>query len=86
MLKFLLYIFFAWLLYKLVFDFIIPVYRSTKHVRRQMSDMQEHMRRQYEQQQTTEQGYTYSQTQPPPQQKPAEKPRRDDYIDFEEIK
>ena len=80
MLKFLLYIFFAWLLYKLVFDFIIPVYWSTKAVRRQMSDMQQHMREQYEEQQR---GYTQ---QAPPTSRPAEKPKKDDYIDFEEIK
>lgn len=82
MLKFLLYMFFAWLLYKLVFDFIIPVYKSTKAVRRQMSDMQQHMRQQYEEQQR---GYTQQQ-QAPPTSRPAEKPKKDDYIDFEEIK
>ncbi|WP_148128177.1 hypothetical protein [Chitinophaga solisilvae] len=74
--------FFAWLLYKLVFDFIIPVYRSTKVVRKQMSDMQQHMRQQYEEQQAAQNGYT----QQPPVSRPAQKPGKDDYIDFEEIK
>jgi hypothetical protein len=81
MLKILLTIFFAWLLYKLVFDLIIPGYKVTKQVRRQMSDMQQHMRQQYEQQQGGQPGNP--QQSPPPQQKPADK---GDYIDFEEIK
>lgn len=77
MLKLLIYIVVGWILYKLVFEFIIPVYNSTKHVRRQVRDMQQHMREQFEQQQ---------QQQAPPQQ-PSPKPReKGDYIDFEEIK
>ncbi|WP_212001050.1 hypothetical protein [Chitinophaga sp. HK235] len=75
--------FFAWLLYKLVFDFIIPVYRSTKAVRKQMSDIQQHMRQQYEEQQSA-QGQATQQA--PPVSRPASKPGKDDYIDFEEIK
>jgi thiosulfate reductase cytochrome b subunit len=77
MLKLLFYIFLGWLLYKLVFDFFIPVYRGTKQVRRQVRDMQDAMRQQHEQQQ---------QQQAPP--RPAEPIKRDkgDYIDFEEIK
>ncbi|SHL89458.1 protein of unknown function [Chitinophaga jiangningensis] len=85
MLKTLIYLFLAWLLYKLVFDFIIPIYRSTKVVRRQMSDMQEAMRQQYEQQQAAQQGYS-SQQQKPPVSRPESKPDKGDYIDFEEIK
>ncbi|MRG46627.1 hypothetical protein GFS24_16005 [Chitinophaga sp. SYP-B3965] len=81
--KYLIYIFVGWILYKLVFDFIIPVYNSTKHVRRQVKDMQQHMREQFEQQQ--------QQAPPPPPPRPSEtvssKPRdKGDYIDFEEIK
>jgi Sec-independent protein translocase protein TatA len=75
--------FFAWLLYKLVFEFIIPVYRSTKAVRKQMNDIQQHMRQQYEEQQSARQGYTQQQSSQRPGNKP---PKRDDYIDFEEIK
>ncbi|RPD38507.1 hypothetical protein [Chitinophaga barathri] len=83
MLKLLFYIFLGWLLYKLVFDFFIPVYRGTKQVRRQVRDMQDAMRQQFEQQQQ-QQG---QQQQAPP--RPAEPIRQDkkgDYIDFEEIK
>lgn len=85
MLRFLLYMFFAWLLYKLVFEFIIPVYRSTKAVRKQMNDIQQHMRQQYEEQQSAQQGYNYTQQQSSQGQAP-KPPKRDDYIDFEEVK
>ncbi|SIO47394.1 hypothetical protein [Chitinophaga niabensis] len=78
MLKLLIYIVVGWILYKLVFEFIIPVYNSTKLVRRQVRDMQQHMREQFEQQQ---------QQQAPPSPPPSPKPRdKGDYIDFEEIK
>lgn len=79
MLRLLFYIFIGWILYKLVFDFIIPVYRSTKHVRRQVRDMQQHMQDQYQQQQQ----------QAPPQQpvsQPTPQREKGDYIDFEEVK
>ncbi|UYQ92718.1 DUF4834 family protein [Chitinophaga horti] len=86
MLKFLFYLFLFWLIYKLVFDFIIPVYRTTKHVKRQMNDVQEHMREQFRQQQQQSSGYST----PNPNAQTAEKVRKapdsDDYIDFEEIK
>lgn len=80
MVKFFISIFLAWLLYKLVFDLIIPGYKVTKQVRRQMNDMQEHMRQQYEQQGGGQPG---QQSPPPPPTKNVDK---GDYIDFEEIK
>jgi hypothetical protein len=79
MVKLLFSLFFAWLLYKLVFDLIIPGYKVTKQVRKQMSDMQQHMRQQYEEQQNGRQA-----NQPPPPQ--PQKTDKGDYIDFEEIK
>ncbi|HEY9262214.1 hypothetical protein [Chitinophaga sp.] len=81
MIKFLLSIFIAWLLYKLVFDLLIPGYKVTKQVRRQMSDMQDHMRQQYENQQGTP--GNHQQPSPPPEPKKVDK---GDYLDFEEIK
>lgn len=80
MVKFFISIFLAWLLYKLVFDLIIPGYKVTKQVRRQMNDMQEHMRQQYEQQGGGQPG------QQPPPPPPAKNVDKGDYIDFEEIK
>ncbi|PSL35435.1 hypothetical protein [Chitinophaga ginsengisoli] len=81
-LKYAFLAFVFWLLYKFVFDFIVPVYQSTKHVRRQMGDIQEHLRRQYQQQEQAQRQAAQSQ-QPHTAPKKAEK---GDYLDFEEIK
>jgi Sec-independent protein translocase protein TatA len=83
--KILITIFLLWLFYKLVFDFIIPVYQSTKHVRQQMGDIQARMRQQYQQQQQQQQQAQQSaqQQQRTAHQRPADK---GDYIDFEEVK
>lgn len=59
--------------YQLVFRFILPIYRTTKHVRRSFRDMQEQMNGQ-----RSQQGASKSHTQ---QGKPV-----GDYIDFEEVK
>ncbi|SEW10334.1 Ubiquitin elongating factor core [Chitinophaga sp. YR573] len=79
MLKIIFYTFIFWLLYKLIFDFIVPVYQSTKQVRRQMGDIQDRMRQQYQEQQQAQQ-----ETQRP--QTSAKKTDKSDYLDFEEIK
>lgn len=78
MLRLLFYILIGWILYKLIFDFIIPVYRGTKQVRRQVRDMQQHMQEQFRQQQ--------QQQQAPPPPPPSSAPKQGDYIDFEEVK
>lgn len=65
------------MLYKLVFDFIIPVYRTTKQVKKGFREMNERMRQ--------AEGFppqNNSQTQKPR----AEESRPGEYIDFEEVK
>jgi Sec-independent protein translocase protein TatA len=79
MLKIIFYTFIFWLLYKLIFDFIVPVYQSTKQVRRQMGDIQDRMRQQYQEQQQAQQ-----EAQRP--QASTKKADKKDYLDFEEIK
>jgi len=81
-LKYAFLAFVFWLLYKFVFDFIVPVYQSTKHVRRQMGDIQEHLRRQYQQQEQAQRQAAQSQQ---PHAAP-QKVEKGDYLDFEEIK
>jgi Sec-independent protein translocase protein TatA len=61
-------------LYKVIFDFIIPVYKTTKQVKTKMNDMHSRMQEQLRGQSTTTQE---------PQKKTASK---DDYIDYEEVK
>lgn len=80
--KILITIFLLWLAYKVIFDFIIPVYQSTKQVRQQMGDIQARMREQFQQQQQTQRA-EQQQQQRTAQQRPAD---RGDYIDFEEVK
>jgi hypothetical protein len=76
-LSLLFYAFLAYLLYRLVFSFIIPIYRTTKQVKKGFRDMQEQMRQ-----------HTGPQDQPPQNPRSA-KPNTTkvgDYIDFEEVK
>jgi Flp pilus assembly protein TadB len=72
MLLFLFYFFLAYMAYQLIFKFILPIYRTTKQVRRSFRDMQEGM---------NGQSANSSNRQTKPKGKPAE-----DYIDFEEVK
>lgn len=81
-LKYAFLAFVFWLLYKLVFDFIVPVYQSTKHVRRQMGDIQEHLRRQYQQQEQAQKQAAQSQQ----HRNAPKKADKGDYLDFEEVK
>lgn len=89
MLKILIEGLFLYLLYKLIFNFIIPVYRSFKKARKQMQDMQNRMN---EQMQGREQNYSNQQHQYQSQKKDQswshpEKPSEEgEYIDYEEVK
>jgi hypothetical protein len=67
-----------YLLYKLIFDFIIPVYKTTKQVKTKMNDIHAHM-----------QGQQRASTSPTQPTEPVRKPTtiaKDDYIDYEEVK
>lgn len=78
-LRFLFFAFLIYVLYKLVVDFAIPIYKTTKRVKKSFRDMQQKMQ---EGQNGFSDGY------PPSQNGKAgsgEKPLGD-YIDFEEVK
>jgi hypothetical protein len=64
-----------YLVYKLIFDFIIPVYKTTKQVSQKMGEMQSKMNDHINQQQPANTAA----------EKPA-RPAREDYIEFEEVK
>jgi len=68
---FLIYIF-----YKLIFDFIIPVYQSTKKIKKQFSDIQSKMH--------NDMNTFQNQQNRAPQEPPVKK--EGDYIEFEEVK
>jgi hypothetical protein len=65
-----------YLLYKLIFDFIIPVTRVSAQVRSKVNEMN---RQQYNQQQRSSQSQRTN-------QQTNVRPPAEDYIDFEEIK
>lgn len=69
-LSFLFYAFLVYVLIKLVVNFIIPVYKTTKQVKKSFRNMQERMQEQQQQQPSSSQ-----------KQQPL-----GDYIDFEEVK
>jgi hypothetical protein len=69
-------LFLIYILYKLIFEFIIPVYQSTKKIRKQFGDMQSKM-------QEDMKAYNNRPTSPEPE--PRVK-REGDYIEFEEVK
>jgi hypothetical protein len=76
-LRFLFYAFLFYMLYKLVFNFIIPVYKTTRRVKNGFKEMNEKMRQQAE-------GFQQQNTQ---QVKPkVEQHKAGDYIEFEEVK
>ena len=76
-LRFLFYVFLFYMLYRLVFDFIIPVYRTTKKVKRGFKEMNERMRQHTE-------GFTPQK--PQVEKESAEDSKPGDYIEFEELK
>ncbi len=64
-----------YVLYKVVFDFIIPAYTTVKQVKSKMNDVQQRMHMQEQQRTTTTEPTTK-----------ASKVSKDDYIEFEEVK
>jgi len=74
----LFYGFLVYLLYRLVFHFIIPVYRTTKQVKKGFREMQEKMYQQNNQ--------PFSDNSSTTKTKSTGDKQMGDYIDFEEIK
>ena len=75
-------LFALYLLYKLIFDFIIPVARTTRQVKKQFNDMNNRMQETMQQQQAhqSKQSFTKNAT------TPVAHGKSDDYIEFEEVK
>ncbi len=79
--KVLFELFLFYLLYKLVFQFIIPVYRASKRMKDQVGEMQEKM---HQQQQT--QAFQQTKVSSEKAKTTSAKTSSSDYIDFEEVK
>jgi hypothetical protein len=69
-------IFLIYILYKLIFEFIIPVYQSTKKIRKQFNEMQSKMHQDMN---------AYNNRPPAAEPEPRVK-KEGDYIEFEEVK
>lgn len=76
-LRVLFYAFLLYILFKLVFNFIIPIYRTTRQVKKSFREMNEHMRQQAE-------GFQQQNT--PSSQSKNKENKAGEYIDFEEVK
>ena len=79
MFKYIFLILAAIVLYKLIFDFIIPVYRASRNIKKKFRDINQQM------QERMNQSQGYSQ-QTPTFKNPENMPKKGDYIDYEEIK
>ena len=79
MLRYLFYAFLIYLAYRLVFHVIIPIYKTTKQVKKQFREMHDRMEDHITQQQQANQTTSV----PEPEMK---KQQAGDYIDFEEVK
>lgn len=71
----LLYIFLTYLLYRLVFNFIIPIYKTTRQVKKGFRDMHERMQQHTSSTSTSQSSENGKTTQ-----------RVGEYIEFEEVK
>lgn len=69
-------LFLIYILYKLIFEFIIPVYQSTRRIRKQFNEMQSKMQQDMK---------AYNNGQPAARPETQVK-KEEDYIEFEEVK
>ena len=82
-LRYILFAFLIYLLYRLIFHFIIPIYKTTKQVKKQFRDMHRGMEEQMNQSSFSNTDYD---KQANDSIKPKSKTGGGDYIDFEEVK
>ena len=78
MLSFIFLAFVAYLVFRLVFDFVIPIYRTTQKVKKGFRDMQQKMNGQPPEAPPNPSSHRSS--------APSTKAPAGDYIDFEEVK
>ncbi len=70
-------LFVLYMVYKLIFDFIIPIYNTTKQMKGKMNEMHQKMQGQ-------QQGHNVNLKTTPVN--PASKKSNEDYIEYEEVK
>ncbi len=75
-------LFALYILYKIIFDFIIPIAKTTKEVKKQFNDINTQMKEKMNQQENAQQNATNNFT----SSNSSAAAKNDDYIEFEEIK
>ncbi|WP_315819522.1 DUF4834 family protein [Paraflavitalea speifideaquila] len=84
MLRVILWILLGYFVYRFVFSFLLPIFKVSRQMRRQVKDFQNHMQQaqneQFRQQPYQQSATAQQQSTTPPKEKSG------DYIDFEEIK
>ena len=78
MLRLIIELLFIYLLYKFIFELVLPVAKTTKHIKNKMNEMQKHME---EQQHYKAHDIKKAQQSPNPKQE-----KNEDYIDYEEVR
>ena len=84
--RILLYAFLLYVLYKIIFDLVIPVYRTTRQFKKGFREMSARMNRSDGQNQMNEQMKKQERSASQPKTKSSSQAPAEDYIDFEEIK
>ncbi len=81
MLRYILLAFTIYFAYRFIFNFLIPVVKTTRHVKKQFDSLRE----QQAYQQQTKHPQQHQQAKPSPVQK-SSKASENDYLEFEEVK
>jgi hypothetical protein len=84
MFKYILLGFTIYFAYRFIFNFLIPVVKTTRQVKKQFDSVREQQA--YHQQQANHQQQTYQQQAQPSAFKKTTKASDEDYLEFEEIK
>jgi sortase (surface protein transpeptidase) len=72
-------LFVLYLLYKVIFDFIIPIYQTTKQVKQKVGEMQQKMNEHQRQEKPSFNTFNKEKAKPTSN-------KNDDYIEYEEVK
>ena len=77
MLRLIFELFVIYILYKLIFELILPVAKTTSQIKKKMNEMQKNMQEQQYQQQEVKKS---------PQSGNPKQEKNEDYIDYEEVR
>jgi len=81
MVKILFWCLFIYFMYRLIFDLVIPVSRTASQLKRKVSEMQQQQQQAFQEQQRYQPNTAQTQ-----QASTSTAPKKDDYIEFEELK